>query len=418
MWSSLITALIIGSAAVNAKPISTDTKVKRQASFDYDNYKVRGVNLGGWFVLEPFINPSMFEQFDPNNTPVDERRYCEALGKDECFKRLDDHWNTWIQESDISSIAGWGFNHIRIPIGYWAFQPLSDDPYVQGQTKYLDRVLGWASNYGLNVIIDLHGAPGSQNGFDNSGYRDQVEWPNKNGDNIDHTLDVLSQITSQYGKHDSVVAIELLNEPLGTVMDMDQVKQFFQDGYHNVRDNSSATVVIHDAFQQDGYFNNFMQPPEYNGVLLDHHKYQVFSPGELSRSIDDHIDEVCNIGRNYQKENHWRITGEWSAALTDCTKWLNGVGRGARYTGDFDNSWWMGSCDNNEDIDSWSDERKDNTRKYIEAQMQAYDQGTGWVYWNYKTENSAEWDAARLINAGLFPKPSDNSYQYENICGF
>lgn len=30
----------------------------------------------------------------------------------------------------------------------------------------------------------------------------------------------------------------------------------------------------------------------------------------------------------------------------------------------------------------------------------------GWVFWNFKTEGTAaEWDAFRLIRAGVFPQP-------------
>lgn len=57
-------------------------------------------------------------------------------------------------------------NHIRVPIGYWAFESgyRSDEPYIPGQLPYLHKVIGWATNHNLKVIIDLHGAPGSQNG--------------------------------------------------------------------------------------------------------------------------------------------------------------------------------------------------------------------------------------------------------------
>ena len=34
---------------------------------------------------------------------------------------------------------------------------------------YLRRLVKWADELGVKVLIDLHAAPGSQNGFDNSG---------------------------------------------------------------------------------------------------------------------------------------------------------------------------------------------------------------------------------------------------------
>lgn len=53
-----------------------------------------------------------------------------------------------------------GLNHVRIPIGFWAYDVQGGEPYIQGQADYLDRAIGWARNHNLAVIIDLHGAPG------------------------------------------------------------------------------------------------------------------------------------------------------------------------------------------------------------------------------------------------------------------
>jgi hypothetical protein len=39
---------------------------KRDLKFNYGGEKVRGVNLGGWFVLEPWITPSIFEATPDN----------------------------------------------------------------------------------------------------------------------------------------------------------------------------------------------------------------------------------------------------------------------------------------------------------------------------------------------------------------
>jgi glucan 1,3-beta-glucosidase len=38
--------------------------------------------------------------------------------------------------------------------------------------------------------------------------------------------------------------------------------------------------------------------------------------------------------------------------------------------------------------------------------MSAFEGKTqGWVWWNFKTEGAAEWDAFKLIDAGVFPQP-------------
>lgn len=124
-------------------------------SFDYGSQKVRGVNLGGWLVLEPWITPSIFDA--AGDAAVDEWSLCETLGQDKCRGVLSGHWNSFITADDFSQIAGTGMNHVRIPVGYWAVKHLDGDQYINGQLEYLDRAIGWARNAGLKVIIDLHG---------------------------------------------------------------------------------------------------------------------------------------------------------------------------------------------------------------------------------------------------------------------
>lgn len=94
----------------------------------------------------------------------------------------------------------------------------------------------------------------------------------------------------------------------------------------------------------------------------------------------------------------------------DKTCWTNsqsiGYGIGARYDGTYPNSTYVGSCAEINFIDTWSQQLKDDTRGYIEAQLEAFEKNTqGWIFWNFKTEASAEWDAFRLIDAGVFPQP-------------
>lgn len=266
----------------------------------------------------------------------------------------------------------------------------------------------------------MHGAPGSQNGFDNSGLRDSWEW--QNGNNTQITLEVIQYMANKYGSdeyNDVVTAIEIMNEPLGPVLDMSKVKDYYLQSYNIIRSASKARgVVFHDAFMQMGYWNdNWMTLPDYYFAILDHHHYQVFSPGEVSRTIDQHVGVACELGWQTQSEYHWRVVGEWSAALTDCAKWLNGVGKGPRYTGAFPESWYVGSCDNRDDVSTWSQDQINNSRRFVEAQMEAYDQGSGWIFWCYKTESALEWDFRRLVNAGIIPYPYNNR-KYPNTCGF
>lgn len=74
--------------------------------------------------------------------------------------RLQGHRCGWVRTHCCLLFRSLNFdrlNHVRIPIGYWAFQIASGEPYIPGQLPYLTKAVGWASTYGLKVIVDLHG---------------------------------------------------------------------------------------------------------------------------------------------------------------------------------------------------------------------------------------------------------------------
>ena len=52
--------------------------------------------------------------------------------------------------------------------------PTPSDSDFEGRRFYLKRLVTWADEIGLKVVLDLHGAPGSQNGMDHSGRRGRV----------------------------------------------------------------------------------------------------------------------------------------------------------------------------------------------------------------------------------------------------
>ncbi|KAL8994223.1 MAG: hypothetical protein Q9169_005739 [Polycauliona sp. 2 TL-2023] len=394
---------------------STNSEVcKRAVAFDYNGNKVRGVNLGGWFVLEPWITPSIFGEWASSNTVKDEYTYTKTLGKAEAFSRLSNHWNTFITQGDFNQIAQAGMNHVRIPIGYWALALVEGDPYVQGQLEVLDKAINWARGAGLKVMLDLHGAPGSQNGFDNSGKYGSIGW--QQGDTVSQTLNAIRNLADRYkGDTDVVSAIELLNEPLGPNLNMGGVQDFYGKGSEIVKSASTNfAVALHDAFQTDwSQFGGGV-----DNVMIDTHQYQIFSPDEVGLSPSQHVSRACDLGPKLASTNKWIVVGEWSGAQTDCAKWLNGLGKGARYDGSFPDSRYTGNCNGKSvgSVSALSSDDKNNIRSFIEAQLDAYEQHTGWFFWTWKTESAPEWDMQDLIAGGLFPQPL-NSRQHPNQCG-
>ena len=95
---------LLASLAGAAPTTSPVDLLKRTSKFAYGYDKVRGVNLGGWLVLEPWITPSIFS----SESFVDEYTLGQTLGPQQGLSVLTQHWNTWITEADIAKIASKG----------------------------------------------------------------------------------------------------------------------------------------------------------------------------------------------------------------------------------------------------------------------------------------------------------------------
>lgn len=329
---------------------------------------------------------------------------------------LEAHWSSWASQADFQKIADAGFNLVRIPIGYWAFQKYADDPYIMGAQKYLDQALDWARATKLQVWIDLHGAPRSQNAYDNSGQRmSQPYW--STADSVAATQNIIKIIAKKYASQTDVVAgIEVLNEPLMSALvgGRGATQDYYQQAFNIIRNNGQAQVVIHDGFAEPSTWNGFLSGQGTSGAIVDHHEYQCFVQEELEMSPAEHVSYVSTSAAQWAEgQDKFLIAGEWTAAMTDCAPALNGYGIGARYDGTYSkqnadgsytSSTYIGSCATINFIDQWSQATKTATTNYIQAQISVFEQkAQGWIFWNFKTEASAEWDLFRLLNAGVFP---------------
>lgn len=270
-------------------------------------------------MLEPWITPSIFDNANrgrPQRDIVDEFTLGQKLGRDAAGSILRKHWDSWVTWQDFNRIKQAGFNIVRIPIGFWAYDTFGT-PYVQGARDYIDAAVDWSRGLGLKIVIDLHGAPGSQNGYDNSGQRmDRPQW--QSGQTVQQTLQVLKTISQKYAQtryQDVIVGIQLLNEP-ALYMDhlsFDVTKKFFRDGFNQVRQVSDTPVILHDGFKPPREWNGFLTPSDNNAqnVAIDHHEYQVFNNDMIAMTPLQHQQLVCSNSEGYNGADKWTF-GEYS----------------------------------------------------------------------------------------------------------
>lgn len=207
-----------------ARDISTPSSTQT-ASNTFASSTLRGVNLGAWLVLERWMTPDTYRDTDA----PDEYTLCLKLGN-QAKSRLEKHRENFITTADFHWMKNCGLNAVRLPVGYWALE--APKPYIES-SQYINFALDQCQKNGLMLLLDLHGAPGSQNGWDHSGRSGSINWA-KDPQNIQETLRILESFAQKYGNHPALYGIELLNEP-SPKLSLDTLQQFYQDGYTRVR---------------------------------------------------------------------------------------------------------------------------------------------------------------------------------------
>ncbi len=102
-------------------------------SLDCGDGKIRGVNIGGLFMMEPWITPSIFEDANERlgvvDQVVDEYTFAQYMDPTEAAEILNNHWDTFYTQGDLQQLFDNGITHLRLPINYWLVDVSEDEPF-------------------------------------------------------------------------------------------------------------------------------------------------------------------------------------------------------------------------------------------------------------------------------------------------
>ncbi|UZJ52342.1 hypothetical protein CBS101457_001662 [Exobasidium rhododendri] len=359
--------------------------------------KQRGVNLGSFFTLEAWLTPSLFNGV---NNAKSEYDLCKQLGEHEAKERLERHWNSFIDDGDWQWMQNQGISTVRLPISYYHFLPGHPDKDVRSlmkDTEYesfaaiyqsafacIQRTIEKAKEHRIGVLIDLHAAPGGQNGDGHSGLSNgKADFYHRS--NMKNTSSILCAIVNMFGSMENVTGVELINEP----QDNGKLMDWYKDVIGQLRsDCKDINIPL--------YFGDCWNPQKYGQVIeshkggagpliLDHHFYRCFTPQDCHKSAAQHTDEIRpdQNGSAYQQLSSMSsqvqksiIIGEWSAAL---------------------NPGSLQNCGN---------DQKGHQRSWARAQLSAFnEQCGGYFYWTLKKEGATDvgWCFYSAIENDILP---------------
>lgn len=141
----------------------------------FDGY-MHGVDLGGWL-----------SQYDEGTR---------------------EHFDTFITEDDIRTIASYGFDHVRVPVDYKVVETEDGTDIPEGYA-YIDSCIRWCRENGLRMVLDLHRTFGYT--FDPMVQGDKETFFSDRSMQ-DRFFSLWTRFAKRYGCYSDMVSFELLNE--------------------------------------------------------------------------------------------------------------------------------------------------------------------------------------------------------------
>ncbi|KAF7378328.1 Glycoside hydrolase family 5 protein [Mycena sanguinolenta] len=382
-------------------------------TWDWGQDRIYGVNLGGWFVLEPFITPALFQAYP---SAADEWTLSALMQQDGTLQAtMEAHYDTFVTERDFAEITAAGLNWVRVPIPFWAVSTWSNvgtdstgaivaEPFLEGVCwKYIIRMLGWARKYGLRVNLDIHTAPGSQNGYNHSGRLGPVNFLNgvmgiANAQRMLDYIRIIIEFVTQPEWSSVVLMVGIINEALLTTIGREQLSAFYLQSHSLIRNitglgaGNGPFISIHDGFDGLPPWAGFLEGSD--RIILDTHPYFAFDQQPNTAPIatgtgEDGVTaggiwpaQACNVwGPSINTSRAAfgvTVAGEFSTGYNDCGLYLTGVNGTHSYGGD---------CTLWEDASTWNQTVVAGLREYTLASMDAM---RDWFFWTWKIGNATD----------------------------
>ena len=198
-----------------------------------------------------------------------------------------------------------GLNTIRLPFYY--LNILNEDLSLKNEDEafaYLDWFIERAAQSELYVVLDLHGAPGSQNGYEHSGVAQRVAGLWTSQENLNATVALWQFVSHHYSRTRPdlgawIATYDLLNEPTYEYKSTTtrECWDFFDTLYDTIRANDDQHVITMGACWD---FAALPDPAEYGweNVQYAYHWYNWW-PDTIPYAFFYAYQDLSNIGRDY-----------------------------------------------------------------------------------------------------------------------
>lgn len=271
---------------------------------------LRGVNLGGWLVMEPWMCPADSGGLPDTYSIIKELDSRFGVATEQSLIRT--YQTSWITTTDLNNITNAGLNLVRVPVWWGNFYSITNTTasgWRSDAFAELDWLVTNCAARGIYVVIDMHGVVGGQSTSDDTGEQNvNAYWTNS----VDQseTANMWSQIAAHYSTNTTVAGYDLINEP-DNAPSTSAVWAAYSSLYNTVRAADPNHIVI-----LEGTFGNWdwsmLPAPSVYGwtnVVYSMHEYQY---GGNTSQVEAGSDNQVADFKNHLSWNVPGYIGEWN----------------------------------------------------------------------------------------------------------
>ncbi len=173
---------------------------------------LKGVGLGGWLVPEGYmLHISAPDGGSPRSIRA---RIVDLIGENDADAFFALYRANYVAEKDIAQIAAWGYDHVRLPFHYLDFWDPETETIKEDGFVIIDDLLAWCRPLGIEVILDMHAAPGAQNSGNISDSDGEARLWTEPDPYQDWTVAIWTEIARRYKDETLIIGYDLINEPV------------------------------------------------------------------------------------------------------------------------------------------------------------------------------------------------------------
>ena len=249
-----------------------DTQIKNNYGKGNCIY-LRGTNIGNLFVQENWMSSANSKDQKTINEKLTNR-----FGKKIKENLISIYEENYFTSNDLDKLKEMGMSVIRVPFTYMNLYDKIKNNWILKKNAFdkLDWIVKESSKRGIYVILDLHGAFGSQNGQDHSGevidnVKDVIFYKNTKLKEL--TLNLWKEVALHYKNNPAVAGYDILNEPgekAGSTTDYHF--EFYNEIYKIIRSVDPDHIIIMESCWT---VLNIPNPKKYNwkNVVYEYHHY-------------------------------------------------------------------------------------------------------------------------------------------------